>query len=160
MEKKTMTKLYTRNRLFAYLAGAALSLSSGAVRAAVVPDELAALPGSVLEDILDEADGDTWKSEDKMVLMSVLSRDKRPDIRMRVSEMLISEGASIPFSKVEPILLNLADDSTPKVRFAAAKALANTLAHVDPSTRIRTVSEWSSSDRPNVRQAVALAVGL
>jgi hypothetical protein len=157
-EENTMVNFYTRNKLFAYLAGAALSLSSGTGRAGIVPAELAAVPESLLDEILDEAEGNTWRGEDKMVLLTVLSEDSRPQVRMRVTEVLTSDKHQTAFSDLEPILLKLAKDKAPEVRCAAARALSSELQRTDVLTRTRVVSEWTLSNDPNVRNTIARAL--
>ncbi len=147
--------MQTRNKLFAYLAGAALSVSAGGDIVTNVQGGLAAVPETLLDEILDEAEGTAWKDEDRLVLLSVLAEDKRPHVRMRVSELLEPPDHGFSFASLEPILFRLASDEAAAVRGAVAGTLAAELSRSDTLTRTRVVSEWTLSNSTAVRDTIA-----
>ena len=146
--------IQTRKRLFAYLAGAAFTVSAGADAPVRSRDETATVPESLLDEIFDEVEGSGWKDEDRLVLLSVLAGDARSHVRMRVAELLrIGRGWS--FGDLEPVLLSLAKDTASEVRSAVSRTVAAALVESDGLTRTRVASEWALSDAWAVRDTLA-----
>ena len=149
--------MQTRNRLFAYLAGAAFTVSAGADDPGRVADASCRVPESLLDEILDEVEGADWKEEDRLVLLSVLAGDARSHVRMRVSDLLLT-GSERSFADVESLLLSLAEDADSEVRGAVSRAVADSLSNTDGLTRTRVAAEWALSDSWAVRDTLARAL--
>ncbi len=145
--------MFVRNKLLAYLAGATLSVSSGA--AGAVPIDLTGVPSDMLDDLLTEAEGDDWNPADRLSMFSILAEDSRRRIRLHVSKALTPTARSENWDALEPVLLKLAGDPLPEVRNAVATATAHALWLSDRLVRTRVIAEWALSDSPEVRETIA-----
>jgi hypothetical protein len=77
-----------RHKLLAYLGGAAITMSSGAVlnRSA----ELASIPEPIMSDLLMDVHGDGWQPQDLTRLTELLADDPRRQVRRRAAEIFAS----------------------------------------------------------------------
>jgi hypothetical protein len=156
-KRSVRMSIQTRKRLLAYLAGATFSVAPGAE--GVLIEDISTVPESFLGDILDEAEGGTWDSEDRLALLKVLAEDGRPSVRARVLKVINEARPKIPLEAFEPVLLRIAENAPPEVLRAMAALVGTSLNESDGFTRTRVVSEWALSESPGVRNVIARVLG-
>jgi hypothetical protein len=156
-KRSVRMSIQTRKRLLAYLAGATFSVAPGAEGALI--EDISTVPESLLGDVLDEAEGGTWESEDRLALLKVLAADGRPSVRARVLKVIDEARPAIPLEAIEPVLLRIAEKAPPEVLQAMAALVGTSLNEADGFTRTRVVSEWALSESPGVRNVIAQVLG-
>jgi hypothetical protein len=137
-----------------YLAGVALAFAAGTVDPA---PELRKVPESLLGDIVEEVEEAEWQPEARNRMLDLLTHDPRPMVRVRVSEAVVSVWNEVPDQAVV-MLRRLVDDESGLVRAAAAAGLADVLARASVIERVALVAEWTISEKPTERLALARAL--
>ncbi|OGQ88998.1 MAG: hypothetical protein A2289_18450 [Deltaproteobacteria bacterium RIFOXYA12_FULL_58_15] len=151
IQRSTMEFTF-KKKLLAYLSGAALSLTAGTATARL---ELDAIPESVIEDLLDDLEKERWRAPDMSCLMNLLATDSRRQVKSRVLEFFAAPIIQRPLDNTEQVFRCLAEDNDRVVRRAAAEAISRWLATEGGLNRLRFTSEWSLSDEPRLREAIA-----
>ena len=133
-----------RRRLLSYVAGAAISLSTGGVARA--RSQLEEIPGPIMADLLGDVAGEEWHSKELVSLLEVMAEDNRVEVRRRTAELLKGLIFKAPPMDLEPLMSKLTRDRDPVVRKDMAESLVAWMARVDGLTRTRLVSEWTLGD--------------
>lgn len=145
-----------RNKLLAYLAGAAVALGAeGIANAQVVLQDI---PGPVIEDLLTDVEADDWEEQDLLKLVELLSKDPRASVRRQAAELLSTVDPEAVPESVEELLEDLVQDRSELVRGACSSTLASWLGKVGGLARIKTIAEWTLSLSPQTRLTMAEAL--
>lgn len=137
-----------------HLAAVSIAVSGGA---ADVRAELSEIPVEVVSEVVDDAESDDWHPEDRLSVLSLLAQDGRGTVRARVAEAMAALWPAAP-PEAEVILRDLAHDRSANVRSGAARGLALALEHASPLERLHLVCEWTISECPAERAALAEAL--
>lgn len=148
--------IYTRRILAAYLASATISLTAGVSEAALPKAE--AFPVQLVENILDEVEGDDMDVNEKARAILAIANDKRTDVRVRVCDFLAVELERLPLSYTEQIFEKLAEDPELVVRRQLGRAVFKALDSASVLNRTRMVTHWALSDVSAVRRIAANAL--
>lgn len=144
---------FLRHKLLAYLAGAAIALSSGSI-ANAGPD-LTVIPEPIMVELLDDVVDEDWRTKDLIKLAEVLTDDPRRQVRCRTADFFARTKDAFSGHDLEPFFRKLAQDQDPMVRSSAARGIGDWLARLDEFERDRVVLEWALSASASVRETLA-----
>jgi HEAT repeat protein len=145
---------FVRQNLWKHLA--ALSVAAG-FGVTDVADELQQIPAELVADLAADTELETWNSDERGRVLTLLAQDPRPSVRGAVAHAVADlEGA--PTWESSSLLRRLAADRSDEVQRAAASALSRALGRAPVAVRLQAVCEWALSPDATDRVAVARAL--
>jgi HEAT repeat protein len=144
-----------RQKLLCHLA--ALALAAGSASAAAAAD-LDQIPRGMLEDLLDDLEGDDWQERDLVRLVDLLLGDQRPEVRLHAAQLLGKPpGTRSP--RREALLRRACADPNPEVRRTACSALGTWLRGLCPFQQVDVLLGLGTDGSATLREAAARVVG-
>jgi HEAT repeat protein len=142
-----------RQKLLAYLTGAAVAFGSGGVARA--REVLSDIPVPIIDELVEEVEQEGWRERDLIRLTQVLANDPRDSVRRRAVELLGTFDPEAASSSLEELLIDLSQDRCELVRATCAQTLVFWLHRLGGLSRVKLIAEWTLSPQPLVRLTMA-----